>query len=209
MKQSRRDYDNSLRNERAQMTRQKIMQALIDLAAHQDVRELSVSLLADKAHVSEPTVYRHFPDRVALLNGLQEQLDQAIQLPPLPDDLAELPRHIEELFLLFERDRKLLSAAFNSPRKSKVHLTLQENRLAQLRRAVSAMTPHLQQSEQARIFGVVQHLASALAWKSLHDAAGLAGGESGVAVAWALRALLKDAQHLNAQAERAKNAQCR
>jgi AcrR family transcriptional regulator len=208
MTQEKRSYDNSLRNERAQMTQEKIIQSLIELLAHENAQEFSVSRLADKAGVSEPTVYRYFPHREALLAGLKDRLDQNFQLPPLPMDLADLPAHVEELFLSFERERKLIASLLNGALSPEDSLTHQKKRLTQLRQAVDAMIPHLDQDEQARIFGVVQFLASDLAWKSLRDVAGLAGSESGLAVAWALRALLKEARRLDAQAEKTKKTQC-
>lgn len=208
MNQEKRGYDNSFRNERAQLTREKIIESLIELLAHEEAQEFSVSRLARKAGVSEPTVYRYFPHREALVAGLQDRLAQNFQLLPLPKDLADLPAHVEELFLSFERERRLIASLLSRSLLPDGSLTHQKKRLAQLRQAVEAMTPHLDQDEQARIFGVVQHLASDRAWKSLRDVAGLTGSESGAAVAWALRALLKEARRLDSQAEKSKKPEC-
>ena len=67
-----RAYDNTLRREQADLTKRRILEAVRDLLIESS-GSLSIPEIAARAGVSEPTIYRHFPNRDALLDAASEK----------------------------------------------------------------------------------------------------------------------------------------
>jgi AcrR family transcriptional regulator len=74
----RRQYDSRLRRERAAQTRDAIVEAGLQLA-HElpvwDWRGLTIRAAAERAGVSERTVYRHFPSERAFHDAVMQRLE--------------------------------------------------------------------------------------------------------------------------------------
>src|SRR5256885_914009 len=64
-----RPYDNALRRQQADLTRRRILDTVRDLLMESRT-SFSIPEIAARAGVSEPTIYRHFPNRDALLEAL-------------------------------------------------------------------------------------------------------------------------------------------
>ena len=80
-----RAYELKQRAERQEQTRQRIIEAAIELHQNLGPARTTVTDIADRAGVSRLTVYRHFPDELALgmaCSGLYWELH------PLPDPEA-------------------------------------------------------------------------------------------------------------------------
>ena len=69
-------YTSTLRQRQAAQTRELILDAVTSLLGDRRADEVTTRDLATAAGVSERTVYRHFPDRDALLEGLSQRLPQ-------------------------------------------------------------------------------------------------------------------------------------
>lgn len=75
---SQRAYDNSRRREAAHQTRQRIIDAGCEVVRESAVRDwggLTIAAVAERAEISERTVYRHFGSEA----GLREAVIDAIQ----------------------------------------------------------------------------------------------------------------------------------
>jgi len=76
---SRRRYDSRLRRERAEQTRGRIVAAGLQLAHERPVwdwRGLTIRAAAERAGVSERTVYRHFPGEREFHDAIMQRLEQ-------------------------------------------------------------------------------------------------------------------------------------
>jgi AcrR family transcriptional regulator len=77
--EQRRRYDSRLRRERAAQTRERIVDAGVQLA-HEvpawDWHTLTIRAIAGRAEVSERTVYRHFPGERELHDAMIQRLEQ-------------------------------------------------------------------------------------------------------------------------------------
>jgi AcrR family transcriptional regulator len=75
---ARRRYDSTLRKERAEQTRQRIVSAGAELLRGSSIRDwgaLTIRAVAERAGVHERTVYRHFPNERALRDAVMQQLE--------------------------------------------------------------------------------------------------------------------------------------
>jgi AcrR family transcriptional regulator len=88
----------SLRDEQRELTRTKILTAVVDLVADGSLDELSVPAVARRCGVSLATIYRHFPSKDELLSAAagepaRRALDQGPgSRRPDDDDLAAYQR---------------------------------------------------------------------------------------------------------------------
>ena len=111
-----RTYELKLRAERQQQTRQRIVDAAIEL--HQTVgpARTTLSEVARRAGVQRHTLYRHFPDERELLLACSGQYTS---LNPMPDPkpwlaIAEpverLRRGLTELYAFYEKNESMTSS---------------------------------------------------------------------------------------------------
>ena len=73
-----RQYSSPLRERHAQQTRDLILDAVTALLEERRIDEVTTREIAESAGVSERTVYRHFPDRDAILTGLSSRLVRSL-----------------------------------------------------------------------------------------------------------------------------------
>lgn len=92
----KRTYRQQRRAEDAAQTRQRIVEAAAELHRTVGPRATKVTEIARRAGVDRVTVYKHFPDEAALVNGCQAHW---LDLHPLPDlsGLAAIPDPDERL----------------------------------------------------------------------------------------------------------------
>jgi AcrR family transcriptional regulator len=84
----KRRYDNTLRRERADETRDRIVGAGADLVRESSIRDwraVTIRAVAERARVNERTVYRHFANERALRDAVMQRLEEAVGI-----DLTEL-----------------------------------------------------------------------------------------------------------------------
>lgn len=76
-----RKYEQKRRAERQAETRQRIVEATVELHETVGVARTSISEIAERAGVERATVYRHFPDERALLTACTDHY-LALHSPP-------------------------------------------------------------------------------------------------------------------------------
>ena len=196
--QPARRYSSPLREGQANRTRDLILDALTELLAVHRVDEVSTKQIAERAGVSLPTVYRHFPDRGALVEGLADRIDQKmVSLRGL-----ERPATIEELASLAEAffratddhaPEATAEAVLNAdPRRYSAGSV---RRSGEVKEAVARSLPGLDERDQLRFAALMRILVSVQTWLRMREEFGLSGAESGPLVAWALRTLLQEVRN--------------
>jgi AcrR family transcriptional regulator len=100
----KRRYDNTLRSERANETRARIVAAGAELLRQAPIRDwhgVTIRAVAERAGVNERTVYRHFSNERALRDAVMHQLEQAVgidlsslRLGDVGDASARILRHV-------------------------------------------------------------------------------------------------------------------
>lgn len=203
-----RPYSSSLRDRQAHQTRNLILDALTELLSEHAVDEISTRAIAELAGVSQPTVYRHFPDRQALLEGLSNRVSEMVELQvdtlPLErlDDLAaratqDIARSEEHVVAsvaeaVLNADPRRLSQASRARSDS-------------LRRVVVASLPDYDERDHLRITALLRCIYSVQSWLRMREEFGIPGTESGEILGWALATLVKEMKTGNFPSERDRN----
>lgn len=190
-----RPYQSPLRAQMAQQTRALILDALIEVVSADGADDLSIRDLAERAGVSQRTVYRHFPDRAALLDALAEHVGDRIGWgEPMAaiGSLDELVDAIPVSFAGFDRhetETRALVLLNLDPARVAAITRRNQSRLAAL---VAAELVGLDADERAEAVAVLHLLASSRTWLRFRDQDGLAPGQAGRAAQGAAGAYVAD-----------------
>lgn len=187
-------YQSPLRQQQAGQTRDRISQAaatLLDEGGAAD--SITFKAVAQRAGVTEMTVYRHFPTRADLLQGLWSHLNR--KMAPgigMPASRKELLDQHEALFAGFDSIAPQIVASITTPQGREMRHALDDERRAAFTAIVNECAPGLPLAEQQRYAAILQLLHSAYAWDSLREQWNFSSKESAQATRWALETLMKN-----------------
>jgi AcrR family transcriptional regulator len=171
-------------------TRDRILESIAAVVLEGGLSDFSVQEVADRSGVSHRTVYRHFPTRESMLDGLVQQMSAAMQAaggPAQIDTIDDLSGAAAATFSMFSDLEALAEAAIRFSVGTAI-----ENRDRRLRTdAVSAAVSKVGvDDDDARIVAaVLRHLSSSRSWLLLREA-GLDAEDTAVAASWAIEILV-------------------
>jgi AcrR family transcriptional regulator len=114
MTTSGRRYELKRRAERQKETRQRIVAAAVELHTTRGPSRTTVQAIAERAGVTRPTVYAHFPDERALFTACSGHVREATPPPdPAPwraiaDPTERFETALREVYGYYERLEELL-----------------------------------------------------------------------------------------------------
>ena len=181
-----RAYHSPLREQQARGTRAQILDALVDLINDVGAHDLNVKELARRAGVAERTVYRHFADRAALLDGLVEYLDETADwLGPgdirTVDDVAPTLAKCFQVYDDFVRETRALVLMNLDPART---ATRTRRHVEQIDELVATLFADLDDADRAGIAALFGLLLSSRTWLRMLDGNGLPGTESARYLGW-------------------------
>ena len=183
--QQRRRYDSSLRRERAAQTRERIVDAGLQLA-HEcpvwDWRALTIRAAAERAGVSQRTIYRHFPGERefhdAVMQRLEEQAGvtlEGLRLEDVADATARVFSHVSSFPMV--------------PRTPLLDPTLtatDQRRRASLLNAVSPAAAGWPEADRRITAGMLDVLWSVMSYERLVAAWELTPEQATTAITWVI-----------------------
>ncbi len=184
-----RQYDNTLRQRQAEATRTRILEAVRDLLV-ESPESLQIPEIAARAGVSEPTVYRHFPNRDALLDAAADAVSARSGAPPLPRTPEEIPVAAIAVARYFDRNASWIRAALSEPMARPLRMAGRKRRLDSLRKAAAPAVAHLPPAERTVALAAFGTIARGETWDCLTREFGLSSDDAGRAMSWILRALV-------------------
>src|ERR671912_2273996 len=108
-------YNLKARAERQQQTRQRIVEATLDLHRSIGPVQTTITDIAKRAGVERQTVYNHFPDELALFTACSAH-NRALNPPPdpepwklIPDPKKRLRSALAEVYAYYRRDERMLA----------------------------------------------------------------------------------------------------
>jgi AcrR family transcriptional regulator len=186
-------YTSTLRDRQVAQTREFILDAVTTLLGDRRADEVTTRDIAAAAGVSERTVYRHFPDRAALLEGLSRRLPQLDGVRPSFDGgldaLAPTSRRLMEVLdehYVTARAEAVLNA---DPRRFAADTQANTRALCEL---LAKELPELGERERLRIAAVIRCLVSTQAWLRMREEFAVPGTESGPVVAWVIDTIIRE-----------------
>ena len=188
----RRGYDNTLREEQARQTRQRILDSAVEMLAASDSGNVTLAEVARRAGVSEPTLYRHFGSRERLYEALEAHAQVKLGLPAVPETMEEITSHVRAVFRSFGENDALMHAVTRADLGREIRARGRARRTQQLRSMIAAQARHLDGPEVNRITAVIRVLVSWETYRVMTEELGLSAGDAGAAVTWALETLLAD-----------------
>ena len=177
----------SLRQAQRAVTEQRIIEALAALIDEEHPLEISMAAVAQRADVSEPTLYRHFPskrDLFAALAGYQFRSVTAGLAPASADDLADAVRTVFRRAADMENVVRWTLAGTDPQRVPRPNA---EARLAMLRTALGDAADG---DDGHFLVRTVLLLTSPMAWLYWKDYLGLDPADAAATAGWAITALV-------------------
>jgi AcrR family transcriptional regulator len=174
---TRRRYQKKARAAQEQETRQRIVEAALELHGTLGPARTTISAIADRAGVRRATVYRHFPDERALFHGCSGAWRDRHPLPDpatwsaIEDPAVRLDAALEALYGWYEHAEPMLTAVLRDIDKVPIVAELQAGRL----KYVADMEDGLATGWDAQ-GGAAKRLRAALGlaldfytWRTLHE----------------------------------------
>jgi AcrR family transcriptional regulator len=188
-----------LRQRHKDATRTIILRAAADIIASRGIHAFTVQEVADRAGVSHRSVYRYFPTREALVEGLygfaeEMALTWAQSLTPI---LEDAPRLSMNMFAYFDREPNVIRASVLARLTTGYQPKARIRRTKSFEGGVRRLASNLDPAEFRRIFAVLRLLASSDAWLVFREDFGLRGEDMTEAVSWAIGVLLRDLKRRN------------
>ena len=185
-------YTSTLRERQMAQTREFILDAVTALLGDRRADEVTTRDIASAAGVSERTVYRHFPDRAALLEGLSQRVSRLGDVKPSYGTLDEIAPLSRRLMALLEEHYVIAraEAVFNADPRRFAADTQANTR--DMRELLAKELPELGERSQLRIAAVIRCLVSTQAWLRMREEFGVPGTESGPVVAWVIDTIIRE-----------------
>jgi AcrR family transcriptional regulator len=170
-----RKYDMKRRAKRQEETRQRILEATVELHQSVGMVRTTISAVAEKAGVQRLTVYRHFPNERALFSACTEYWSAA-NPPPDPASWTQIAAPQErlrsalaEVYAYHRRTEPMIA---NVVRDVEVHPLTREMaepsfQLFERMRYVLATGWGLEDEQRALLLAVLGHALDFQTWRSL------------------------------------------
>lgn len=190
-----RAYQSPLRQEQAELTRRKILEAIAAILAEDGAADLTVAAAAKRAGVSVRTAYTYFPTRESLFDGFNEWLAEQVKWSKFPDRSSDIPDQARQFFSnMDDKQVAFFRAARMSPVGEQIRKRRKAKQVQSFARALDDATAHLDRDDARRIAAIVHSLGSSDTFLGLHDYWGLSSADAGEAAAWAIETLIAAAK---------------
>lgn len=187
-----RRYTSELRSIQAAATRDRILDALVDVLA-EGVDTLSIPAVAERAGVSIGTVYRHFRDKAGLLRALIPHAGKksGIDYESIPETLDEVDDLVRKVYSHFENTDDLLRAAFASRIGREARIQGSAERLELMRTMIDQIAPLVPADQSDHLAKLVLILTTSDVYLQWKDRLGMDSEEAADEVMWAIRTVIQ------------------
>jgi AcrR family transcriptional regulator len=190
-----------LRDEHRELTRGKVLGAVLDLVAEGSLDELSVPAVARRSGVSLATIYRYFPTKDQLLAAAAEEPSrQALAAEPDrhpgDDDFAAFQR---AMWTSFASNLPLLRHQITSEAGRDMRQARLARSRAQLAVYIKGRSVDPESAEGQRVIAMLLLVCGSLALVELHDRQGLDVDDALSTSLWAADVLIGASQRTTGQ----------
>jgi AcrR family transcriptional regulator len=187
-----RTYNSPLRAEQMERTHERILEVAAEQLLEEGLEELSLPRAAQRARVSVPTVYRHFPTKEALMQELTDWVDRKLRLSEVPESIDEFTEYLPRFFVHMDENEAHVRARLLSRVHRRIHHDTMRRRDKLVEKAMEDVTARLDPLDARRACAVVRVLMHSGAWEMMRDNWNLTGEQAGEAVGWAISILVDE-----------------
>ncbi len=196
-----RSYSSPVREQQKSETHDRILEAVVRVLLDEGVYAFTVKNVATRAHVAHRTVYRHYPTREALIEGVAETLEQrpfpvALEEAFATPDAAE--QTIRTVYAGFEETSEWTRAIVVATTALGQELKSRTRRTQSIASAIAIAFPALDASTHRRAGVTLRALGGSRHWHTLVHDMGMTPREAVDAAAWNARTLVEDLARRNA-----------
>jgi AcrR family transcriptional regulator len=186
-----RPYDSPLREEQAQRTRDRILDAALRVISS-GIANVSVPAIAREAGVSVATVYRHFPTKADVLAAVYPHVARQHGLDQLPDptSLNDLRESIRRIFERVDGLDDLARAAMASPGAAEVRHATMPSRMARVGRIADGLGSDISDEARARFTRLLIVLTASASLRMWRDHIGASVETAADDIDFAMRAVV-------------------
>lgn len=178
----------SLREQQRAVTRERIVTALRELVETRHPLEVTMAAVAERAGVSEPTLYRHFPNKRNLFAALGSDLYRKTTAGVAPSNLDELIEFLPTLYQRFAEMEATTRWNLAAPQDEVARPTASE-RLPILREALGPAFADLQPADSNALLRGLLLLTSPTSLLYWQDYLGVSVEEAAETASWLIRRL--------------------
>lgn len=182
----------SLRQQQRAVTRERILHALAELLETEHPLEVSMAAVAERAGVSEPTLYRHFSTKRKLFAALGSDLFRRVTAGIAPTNLDELVEIMPTLFRRFAEMESTARWMLAAPEGEAVPRPSPAERFEMLREAVGGTFDDRRAAQSEFMLRGLLLLTSPLSLIYWQDYLGITVDEAADTAAWLIRQLAKE-----------------
>lgn len=187
-----RTYDSPLREAQAAGTRERIIEAVVDLLVSEHPGTLSMPAVAERAEVSVGTVYHHFGSKEGLFEAVNEAVDARVT-PEHGIRYEHLEEDLVRFWTLVERESAYYRARDASPAGRELARKRIPRRRESARRILGSCADALPPGELDRLAAILNALISSGAFFRLREF-GLSVEEAAQAAAFAIKTVVEQAR---------------
>jgi AcrR family transcriptional regulator len=171
-----RTYTLKKRAEQQAETRQRIVEAAVELHSTVGPLATTLSMIADKAGVQRHTLYAHFPDERSIFqacSGLAHERDPSPTADAwrgIPDRTERLTAALTDIYGWYERNAQLLSNVVRDVDRHPMVQELQRTRVAPVRKGWHDVLGEKLDAKQRMMLHVA---LSFFTWRTLTQQAGV------------------------------------
>jgi AcrR family transcriptional regulator len=170
-----RTYELKQRAERQLQTRQRIVDAAIELHTTLGPSRTTVSAIAERAGVTRPTVYAHFPDDRSLLQACSGHVRETVPVPDptawraISDPGERLQTALRDLYAYYERLEPLLENVQRDAAVMPIVAEMNAYRVRYLEEARDVLLDawKTRGGDRARVRRAIGHALEFRTWQSL------------------------------------------
>jgi AcrR family transcriptional regulator len=194
-----REYSSASRERAKADTRATILEAVVNVILKEGVHAFTMQNVADKAGVSHRTVYRHFPSREELLEGLSEAVHESALAAgfSVPTNVAEMRTHVGPLFEQFSRMQDAMRASVIAAVALGYQSAMQRRSSAATVDMLVAAYPRLPREDLTEAAAILRTIVSRYGWYVMRVDLELKPAQTSRAVTWAVGALFDDLKRRN------------
>jgi AcrR family transcriptional regulator len=195
-------YNLKARAERYQQTRQRIVEATVELHRTAGPVRTTITDIAKRAGVERQTVYNHFPDELSLFKACSAH-NRALNPPPdpepwklIPDSEQRLRRALAEVYAYYRRNEQMLANVTRDAQANPNTRKVLEPRVKHQERMHDALAAGWEQGDKRRrrrfLYGALWMALEFQTWHTLARQQGFADDEMVELMVGMVRCLMRD-----------------